>query len=93
MPIALQFFPCLLSRCLLDGYQQAHHHCEEGNAFYQGGSDNHGGTDGRACLWLTCHAFHGSLANFTDTDTSTNRGETGTNGCACITPSEISSSL
>ncbi len=81
------------SEVLLEDNQQADNDCEEGNTFNQCGGDNHGRTDVATSLRLTGHAFHGTLTNLTNTQTRTDGGETGSDGCTEITPGHLGSSL
>lgn len=78
---------------LLEDNQQADNHCEEGNTFNQCGGNNHRGADVTASLGLTCHAFHGSLTDFTNTETCTDSGKAGSDGCSEITPGHLGSCL
>jgi len=78
---------------LLEDNQQADNHCEEGNTFNESGGDDHGGTDVATSLGLASHTFHGTLTNLTNTETGTNGGQTGSDGCSEIAPSHLSSNL
>ena len=72
---------------LLEDDEQAKHNGEEGDAFHQSGGDNHRRADGATGFGLTGNAFHGALTDFTNTDTGTNGGQTGSDRCSQVTPS------
>jgi hypothetical protein len=85
--------PFSCRKLLLERNQHADNHCEEGNTFNQSGSDNHRGTDVATGFGLTGHTFHGALTDFTNADTGTNGGETGSHRCSQVTPSHACGSL
>lgn len=70
--------PDLFGICclLLENGKQTNDHCEEGNTFDKSSSDNHSGTDSTCGFGLAGNAFHCALADFTDTKTGSDGGET-----------------
>ncbi len=78
---------------LLEDDQQADNHCEEGNTFDECGGNDHGGADVATSFGLTSHAFHSTLTNFTNAESSTDGGQTCSDGCTEIAPGHLSSSL
>ena len=73
--------------------EQANHDGKQGDTFYEGGGQNHVRSDVTGDLGLACDGFQSTLSDSTDTDTSTDGCETGTDTSAHFTDGTIGNRL
>lgn len=69
--------------------EQANHDGKQRNTFDEGCGQNHVGSDITGDLGLACDGFQSTLSDSTDTDTSTDGCETGTDTSAHFTDGTI----
>jgi hypothetical protein len=76
-PDAVRF---LRTRLLFEHGKQTCYGSQKSNAFDQGRSKDHVGTNVIRCFGLAGDSFYGALTDLTDTDTGTDSGEARPNG-------------